>query len=243
MKRKVLSVFLVAAMTASLFAGCGDSSDAGETSGTAGTEAAATGEAATGSVYMLNFKPESDQQWKDLAEIYTEQTGVEVNVLTAAEGTYSTTLQSEMAKDEAPTIFNIGNTTAAQTWDAYTLDLTDSALYDHLSDKSLVINYNNKVAGIANCYECYGIIYNKTILNDYCGMEGAVISSLDELNSLDTLEAVANDINSRVDEVNEALGTHLTGAFASAGLDSGSSWRFSGHLAGVALYYEFLDDG
>ena len=29
------------------------------------------------------------------------KTGVEVNVLTAAEGTYSTTLQAEMAKDEA----------------------------------------------------------------------------------------------------------------------------------------------
>lgn len=244
MKRKVLSVMLATAMTATLFAGCGDS-DTGEANNTTatGTETSDAGEAATGTVYMLNFKPESDQQWKDLAEIYTEQTGVEVNVLTAAEGTYSTTLQSEMAKDEAPTIFNIGNTTAAQTWDAYTLDLTDSALYDHLSDKSLVINYNDKVAAIANCYECYGIIYNKTILNDYCGMEGAVISSVDEINNLETLEAVANDINSRVDEVNEALGTHLTGAFASAGLDSGSSWRFSGHLAGVALYYEFLEDG
>ena len=32
-------------------------------------------------------------------------------------------------------------------------------------------------------------------------------------------------------------------AFASAGLDDGSSWRFSGHLANMPLYYEFLDDG
>lgn len=245
MKRKVLSVMFAAAMTATVLAGCGNAADnsSGTADGAAGTETGGNTSAGEGSVYMLNFKPESDQQWKELAEIYTEQTGVEVNILTAAEGTYSTTLQSEMAKAEAPTIFNIGNATAAQTWNDYTLDLSDSALYEHLSDKSLVILNDNKVAGVANCYECYGIIYNKTILNDYCSLDGAVISSVDEINNLETLEAVAKDINSRVDEINEALGTHLTGAFASSGLDDGSSWRFSGHLAGVALYYEFLDDG
>lgn len=197
-------------------------------------------EEAKGSVYYLNFKPEADQAWQDLAAIYTEQTGVPVTVLTAAEGQYSTTLQAEMAKSEAPTIFNVGNSSGAATWDNYTYDLKDSAIYNHLNDKSLVLEYNDKTVGVANCY---GLIYNKTILEGYCGMEGAVVSSIDEINSFDTLKAVAEDITARLDEVNEALGTDLTGAFASAGLDGGSSWRFSGHLAGLALYYEFLDDG
>ena len=96
---------------------------------------------------------------------------------------------------------------------------------------------------MANCYECYGLIYNKTILEGYCGMDGAVVKSVDEINNFDTLKAVADDINSRVDEINDALGTNLTEAFASAGLDDGSSWRFSGHLANMPLYYEFKDDG
>lgn len=200
-------------------------------------------EETTGKVYYLNFKPEADQAWQDLAAVYTEQTGVPVTVLTAASGEYNTTLQSEMAKAEAPTIFNVGNADAAATWDGYTYDLSGTALYDHLTDKSLVINYNDKTAAVANCYECYGLIYNKTILEQYCAMEGAVVSSIDEINSFDTLKAVADDINSRVDEINDELGTFLTGAFASAGLDSGSSWRFSGHLAGLPLYYEFKDDG
>lgn len=125
----------------------------------------------------------------------------------------------------------------------YTYDLKDSAIYNHLTDKSLVLTSGDKVAGVANCYECYGLIYNKTILEGYCGMEGAVVSSIDEINSFDTLKAVAEDITARVDEINEELGTDLTGAFASAGLDGGSSWRFSGHLAGLALYYEFKEDG
>ena len=252
MKKKLVSLMLVTAMAASMTA-CGSSSSeetaatatASTEAATAETEAAATTAASgEGSVYMLNFKPETDQAWQDLAATYTEQTGVEVTVLTAADGQYSTTQQAEMAKgDDAPTIFNIGNTTAAQTWNDYTLDLKDTALYDHLTDKSLVINYDNKVAAVANCYECYGIIYNKTILADYCTMDNAVISSAEDIKDFDTLKAVAEDINARVDEINEQFGYELTGAFTSAGLDDGSSWRFSGHLANLPLYYEFLDDG
>ena len=253
MKKKVLSLMLTLAMTASLFAGCGGSDDAANDNAGAQTpstevagndEAAGNDAAATGSVYMLNFKPEIDQQWKDLAAIYTAQTGVQVDVLTAAGGEYNTTMQAEMGKDNAPTIFNIGNVTAAQSWNDYTLDLSTTALYDHLADKSLVVNYDGKVAAVANCYECYGIIYNKTILNDYAAnVPNAVISSVEDINSFETLNAVATDINNRVDEINDILGTNLTGAFASSGLDSGSNWRFSGHLAGVALYYDFLDAG
>ena len=238
MKKKIVSALLVAAMAVTAFAGCGNNGDDGSTQ--AGGKADKT---ASGKVYMLNFKPETDEAWKALAETYTDQTGVEVNILTAADGQYNTTLQSEMSKSDMPTIFTVGNTTAAQTWNDYTYDLKDTDLYNHLTDKSLVINYDNKVAGVANCYECYGIIFKKTILEGYCGMDGAVVKSVDEINNFDTLKKVADDINSRVDEINEALGTDLTEAFASAGLDDGSSWRFSGHLANMPLYYEFKDDG
>lgn len=255
MKKKIIASLLCAAMVSALLTGCGSS--AGTTQeGTAQTESAKadtqtaadsasadTAATTDGKVYMLNFKPEIDDQWKALAEKYTEQTGVEVTVLTAADGQYSTTLQSEMAKSEAPTIFNIGSTTDAQTWNDYTYDLADSELYKHLTDKSLAVEYDGKVAAVANCYECYGIIYNKTILEDYCTVDGAVISSVDDIKDFNTLKAVCEDINGRVDEINDALGTELTEAFASSGLDDGSSWRFSGHLAGIELYYEFLDDG
>ncbi|MCC8103175.1 MAG: ABC transporter substrate-binding protein [Clostridiales bacterium] len=205
-------------------------------------------EANTGSVYMLNDRPETDVAWQALAASYTEQTGIEVTVVTPEDGEYDLTLQSEMADAGAPTIYVINNSSDAATWDNYTYDLTESAIYEHLSDHSFSIEYNNKIAGVAYCYECYGIIYNQTILNLYCEMDGALITSAEEINSLETLVDVAGDITDRLDEINEALanaGTdfELTGAFTSAGLDSDSSWRFSGQLAGLALYYEFLDDG
>jgi raffinose/stachyose/melibiose transport system substrate-binding protein len=233
MKRKLVSLMLVAAMGAALLAGCG-TKDSGNQGGN---------KTASGKVYLLNFKPETDGAWQDLAKLYTKKTGVEVNVLTAAEGQYSTTQQAEMAKSGAPTIFNIGNATAAATWNDYTLDLKDTALYEHLTDKSLTINYDGKVAGIANCYESYGIIYNKSIIADYCTMDNAVISSAKDIKDFKTLKAVAEDINKRVDEINEKFGYELRGAFSSPGLDNGSSWRFSGHLANMPLYYEFKDDG
>ncbi len=246
MKKKLVALALASTMVAGALAGCGSSSSTDTTStDTAATTEDSTETAATGSgkVYLLNFKPEADEAWQDLADVYEEQTGVPVTVLTAASGEYNSTLQSEMAKTDAPTIFNVGNTDAAKTWDDYCIDMTDTALYDHLTDKSLVVSYNGKVSAVANSYETYGIIYNKTILETYCSLDNAVISSADDINSFDTLKAVADDIQARLDEINEAGGYELTGAFTSAGLDSGSSWRFSGHLANLPLYYEFLDDG
>lgn len=37
--------------------------------------ALAVSASADGSVYYLNFKPEQDAQWQELAKLYTEQTG------------------------------------------------------------------------------------------------------------------------------------------------------------------------
>lgn len=222
--RKAISMALCAAMTA-------------------GALAIPAGAEETGKVYYLNFKPEADQAWQDLAAAYTEETGVPVTVLTAASGEYNTTLQAEMAKSEMPTIFNVGNADAVKTWSDYIYDLKDSSIYQHLTDPSFVLmTEDGRTAGVANSIECFGLIYNKTILEQYCGLEGAAAASIDEINSFDTLKAVADDITARVDEINEALGTNLTGAFTSAGLDSGSSWRFSGHLINLPLYYEFKDD-
>ena len=85
--RKVVSILLVAAMTIGMVTGCGSSSD----KKTAKSDA-------KGKVYYLNFKPEQDEQWQELAEQYTDETGVPVTVLTAASGEYEKTLKSEMAK-------------------------------------------------------------------------------------------------------------------------------------------------
>ena len=95
---------------------------------TPATEAKTDAPAAAGSVYYLNFKPEFDQALQGLAASYTEKTGVPVKVVTAASGDYSNTLNAQMGKDGAPTIYNIGNMSGLKDWDEYALDLTGTAL-------------------------------------------------------------------------------------------------------------------
>ena len=256
MKRKVLSVMLASAMLATMFTGCGDSSttDSNATATTGNDAAATTTEAADtdaaktdaagGSVYYLNFKPEQDQAWQDLAATYTEQTGVPVTVITAADGTYEQTLKSEIAKAEAPTLFQVNGPVGLANWKDYCLDLSNSEIYSHLtSDDYALKNDAGEVSGIAYVIETYGIIYNKTILNDYCTMDNAVISSPEDINNFETLKAVADDIQARLDEINDQFGYDLKGAFTSAGMDGSSDWRFKTHLANLPIYYEYKEDG
>ncbi len=256
MKRKVLSVMLATAMTATLFAGCGGTDEGGASTETAGTkveteadgaeesEAAGDDVAATGgSVYYLNFKPEQDQAWQDLAAVYTEQTGVDVTVITAADGTYEQTLKSEIAKTDAPTLFQVNGPVGLANWKDYCLDLSGSEVYSHLTSEDYALKDGDAVSGIAYVIETYGIIYNKTILNDYCTMDGAVVTSVDQINNFETLKAVADDIQGRLDEINSAFGYELKGAFTSAGMDGSSDWRFKTHLANLPIYYEYKDKG
>lgn len=70
MKRKLVSLMLVVSMTAAMVAGCGSDDKKTADNNAAGTEKTDDSkEAASGSVYYLNFKPEQDQQWQDLAKL------------------------------------------------------------------------------------------------------------------------------------------------------------------------------
>ncbi len=255
MKKKAISIVLSTAMAVTMLAGCGSktaatassaaapaSSAAASAASTAASTAAATTAASTtasgkGSVYYLNFKPEQDQQWQDLAKKYTEEKGVPVTVITAASGTYEQTLKSEMAKSEAPTLFQVNGPVGLANWKDYCYDLKDSKLYSYLKSDDFALKDGDKVDGIAYVIETYGIIYNKSLLKKYCALDNAVIKDASEINSFDKLKAVADDIQKRKADLG------VKGAFTSAGMDSSSDWRFKTHLANMPIYYEYKDDG
>ena len=193
------------------------------------TEEPATTEA-TGSVYYLNFKPEADEAWQKLAATYTEQTGVPVKVVTAASGTYDTTLAAELDKSSAPTLFQCGNQGAINSYGDYCYPLDGTAIMDQMTTDAFNLKgEDGQTLSIGYCYEAFGIIVNKALL-EKAG------HSIDEITDFASLKAVADDIHARAEE----LGFD---AFSSAGLEGSSSWRFSGHLANMPLYYEFRDDG
>ena len=225
--KKALTLLLTLAMTLSLAACGAKKEEAPAASAPAASAPAAT---ETGSVYYLNFKPEADQAWQDLAKLYTEKTGVEVKVVTAAGGNYSDTLTAEMAKDAAPTLFQCGNAQGLLDWNDYCIDFTGTKVLDEMTTSDFnLTDETGAVKCIGYCYEAFGIIVNVELL-EKAG------HTLDEITNFETLKAVAEDIHARSAE----LGFD---AFSSAGLDGSSSWRFSGHLANMPLYYEFRDDG
>ena len=242
MKKKIIAAMLCGAMAVTAFAGCGAKNDSGSSSS---GKSASGSSSAKGSVYYLNFKPEAEEAWQAIAKTYTEKTGVPVKVVTAASGTYEETLKSEMAKSDAPTLFQVNGPVGLATWKDYCEDLSGTDLYSHVKSDDFVLKDGDEVKGIAYVIETYGLIYNKTVLNAYCGLDGAKVASIDEINSFDKLKEVADDIQSRLAEVSEAAGAEydLKGAFTSAGMDSSSDWRFKTHLANLPIYYEYKADG
>ena len=189
-----------------------------------------------GKVYYLNFKPEQDAAWQALAKSYTEQTGVEVTVLTAADNQYESTLATEMDKKKAPTLFQVNGVMGLENWKDYCYDLSGTKIYDELTDESFALRSDNKVLGIAYAIETYGIIYNSTLLNKYFQSDWSTIKSIDKITNFDSFKTVVEEI-----QKNKAkLG--VNGAFTSSGMDSSSDWRYKTHLANVPVYYEYMDN-
>ena len=218
-KKGIAALGLSLMMAGTMLTGCGS----GDSDG-AGKKADAKG-----SVYYLNFKPEQDAQWQELAKVYTEETGVDVTVVTAASGQYETTLKSEMGKSESPTLFQVNGPVGLASWKDYCYDLGSSQVYKELTSEDFALKDGDKVAGIGYVIESYGIIYNKELLSKAGYTE-------DDINSFADLKKVAEDITANSDKLGFS-------AFTSAGMDGSSDWRFKTHLANLPIYYEYKADG
>ncbi len=219
--KKIFSYLLTIALilsTSLIFSGCGEKEMA--------------------QVYFLNFKPESAKVYEEIAKVYEEETGVKLKVVTAAANTYEQTLKSEIAKKDAPTIFQVNGPIGFNEWRNYCADLKNTQLYSILSDKKLAITENNGVYAIPYVVEGYGIIYNDAILSRYFALDNRQkeINSAKEINSFQKLKKVVEDMTARKEEIG------IKGAFGSTSLSSGEDWRWQTHLMNIPLYYEFSEN-
>lgn len=221
MKRKLTALLLsiLCILISTAFAGCGKSNAKAE-------------------IYYLNFKPESADAYKKIAEEYEKEKGIKVKVVTAAANTYEQTLKSEIAKTDAPTIFQVNGTIGYSSWKEYCADLKDSKIYSYLSDKSLAITDGDGVYGIPYVVEGYGIIYNDEIMRKYFSLSerSNQLKSASDIKDFTDLKTVVEDMTAK----KEILG--IDGVFASTSLASGEDWRWQTHLLNVPLYYEFIDN-
>lgn len=192
---------------------------------------------ADNTVYFLNFKPEIADIYKEIAKKYEAEKGVKVKVVTAASNTYETTLKSEIAKSDAPTIFQINGPVGYQSWAKYCKDLSDTKLYDYLSDKDLAIKNSGGVFGIPYVVEGYGIIYNNAIMEKYFDLKDKAvsISKAEEITSFKLLKEVVEDMTKHKQELG------IDGVFASTSMSGGEQWRWTTHLLNMPIYYEMKD--
>ena len=207
----------------------------------AATLAACSNGSSSGSengVYLLNFKPEAEEALKTIASAYKDKAGVEVKIVTAASGTYQETLQTEVAKSNPPTIFNLNGPVGLATWKDYALDLSDTEFVKALTDTSMALaDENGVVYGSPLGIEGYGLIYNAAILNKYFALEGAKATSVDEIKGFAKLKEVVEDMQAKKADLG------IEGAFACTSLTSGEDWRWQTHLANYPVFYEFRDKG
>ena len=187
-------------------------------------------------VYLLNFKPEAEEALKTIASAYKDKTGVEVKVVTAASGTYQQTLQTEVAKSNPPTIFNINGPVGLVTWKDYALDLSGTEFVKALTDSSMALTDEDGVVyGSPLGIEGYGLIYNAAILNKYFAMEGAKATAVDQIKGFDKLKEVVEDMQAKKADLG------IEGVFAATSLSPGEDWRWQTHLANYPVYYEYRD--
>ena len=208
---------------AGALAGCGDS--------TANEE--------KGKVYFLNSKPEVVDQLQELADVYTDETGVQVIVETAASGTDTQIKSSELAKADGPTMFSLSGFDQYSRFKEYLAPVQDTEVYKLLTDegKTYAFKDGDTAYSIPYAAEWYGIIYNKKIVSDYCAKDYAVIDSADDITDWSVLKEVALDMQKHKDDLG------IQAAFSTPGLDSSDSYRFSSHMARIPLFYELKDLG
>lgn len=245
--KKVAALAMAATMIAASLTGCGSSS---KDTATTETKTAETTDATTdktkdtattkgaGEIYFLNFKPEVAEVYDEIATRYEAETGVKVKVVTAASGTYETTLKSEIAKEDAPTIFQINGPVGYQSWKDYCSDLSKTDLYNNLTDKGLAVTEGEGVYGIPYAVEGYGIIYNDEIMQKYFALsdKAVKISKTEEIKNFATLKSVVEDMTKHAKDLG------IEGVFANTSLAEGNQWRWQTHLANLPLYYEFADN-
>ncbi len=145
--KKGLAALMVAAMSASL--------------------AAVPAMADDVSISIFNSKMEIDAQLKEMAEKYTEETGVKVDVNYSSDTVaahmatrYSSGEPYTLAMVDAKDIYSLGPDHA--------VDLSGE---DWVKDTTQAISIDDKVLGFPVCVEARGVIYNKTAIENVTGEE------------------------------------------------------------------------
>lgn len=175
MRRKAVALFITCVMTGTM-AACGTGGDAGtsQEGGSSGSnvklEMCIGGEIDQDSQKVLNA----------LIDEYTEETGVEVEVV-ASGNDHESVMKTRMASNDMPDIWSTHGWAVLRYGD-YALDLADQDWVGNMDEavKSVVTDGDGKVDACPLTEWTYGIVYDEQVFSDN-GIEPYSLKTMDDL--------------------------------------------------------------
>lgn len=175
MKKVLAALALLTALA--MVVGCGSGSPSNDS--TTPTPDASTGPKQEISVF--NLKVEIDQALKNLAADFEQEKGVKVNIKSCGGGCdYGTQLRAEFESGQEPDIFVLEGPSGLDVWQHKVADLSNEPWVAQVNPGLLGLQLDGKIVGFPVAIEGYGLIYNKSIL-DQAGVNPDAIKTYADL--------------------------------------------------------------
>ncbi|WP_082232136.1 sugar ABC transporter substrate-binding protein [Halobacillus massiliensis] len=137
------------------------------------------------SITIFQSKVEISDQLEALAEQYTEETGVDVEIWGTTGDDYFSQLQIRLNSNQGPSIFTLGNEREAERLESYLYDMSGESFTEDIAP-NMELALDDQIVGIPYGVEGYGLVYNKDLVNaeditDY----DSFVSTMEELKGQD----------------------------------------------------------
>lgn len=168
MKKRLVSIIMVLAMVSTMLIGCGGSNeDSGEDAN--GGENGDSGDQVT--LTYMGWLDNNEEGLRAVADLYEEanpNVKIEIELLESSQ--YDTVYMARMASGEAADLMSIRYQASDKKNYAagdYVADLTGQSAVENLKkDLDMVSEYEGTIQGIPVAADCWGMWFNKDILNE-----------------------------------------------------------------------------
>ena len=172
-----------------------------------GDEESSAEEVLTGTVRYMNSDPALQESWQRIAEAYTAERGVPVEIISSGTENYMTDLNYALNSGSAPVLFDVHSAAEFRQVEPICKNITGQKVLNQVItnavslSKEFVWNATENFGAVGYSIDSYGFLVNRVLLEK----AGYHFSDLKDLASL---SAAAADIQSRAGELG------ITGAFS-----------------------------
>ena len=172
-----------------------------------GDEESSAEEVLTGTVRYMNSDPALQESWQRIAEAYTAERGVPVEIISSGTENYMTDLNYALNSGSAPVLFDVHSAAEFRQVEPICKNITGQKVLNQVItnafslSKDFVWNATENFGAVGYSIDSYGFLVNRVLLEK----AGSHFSDLKDLASL---SAAAADIQSRAGELG------ITGAFS-----------------------------